>query len=261
MPEIAEVELVRRDLSPLCGQPLERAECEERLGLHADRSALAGRRVLELHRHGKLLGLELEGGDVITCHLRMTGHLALHGGGEDIALVAPLRALLRFEESLLTFSDPRGFGTLDLVALADFGSGLGPDLFALDPNRPAPAPKGRRAVKAVLLDQKLIAGIGNYLADEALWEISVNPQTPCNLLGEGVWDQLVRAARASARITLAAGGVSIRDYRRPDGSEGSGQELLRCYGRAGKPCLRCGAMLLKSKVAGRGTTFCPTCQC
>lgn len=175
------------------------------------------------------------------------------------------RAVLLFDDTILSFCDPRGFGTLEVVELERFGTGLGPDLFELERERftetaPPALGRSRRAVKALLLDQSLIAGIGNYLADEALWEQRIAPQAPASAIDGELWAGLLGSARELAERVLEAGGVSVRDYVRVDGSTGRGQSLLRCYGRAGQPCLRCGTTLVKSKVAGRGTTSCPGCQ-
>lgn len=154
----------------------------------------------------------------------------------------------------------------DAAALGDaLRDGHGEDLFALTEVRaretaPSALATSRRAAKALLLDQSIVAGIGNYLADEALWEQAIAPTRPARELEVEAWARLIGSARAVAEGALRLGGVSVRDYVRVDGSEGEGQVLLRCYGRAGQPCLRCGTKLAKSKVAGRGTTSCPRCQ-
>lgn len=253
MPEIAEVEIVRRGLTELVGQTLIKIEAEPRLALAAQAAEVEGRRLNRVKRHGKLLGLVFAD-RTIAAHLRMTGNFSL---GEPQGSV---RARLRFEHDQLAFGDPRGFGTLEVVPTPSFAGNLGPDLFELPPAFVPPAADSARSVKAVLLDQGQVAGIGNYLADEALWSAEVAPTRPARELKAADWKRILEAARKTAEGTLEAGGVSIRDYVDVDGNPGDGQSLLRCYGRAGQPCLRCGTELTKGKVAGRGTTRCPVCQ-
>jgi len=256
MPEIAEVEIVRRGLEPLCGQKIERIQAQPRLGIYEHKERLRGQSVETVQRRGKLLGLELKNGEFITIHLRMTGHLSL--SAEPSA-----RAQIDFDQDVLTFTDSRGFGTVDVAAADEFATKLGPDLFDDDIRAvaaDAKTSKSRRATKAVLLDQTAVAGIGNYLADESLWRQKIHPQTPWNQLSVKQRLDVLQAARDIALKALAAGGVSIRDYKAVDGSSGTMQNQLLCYGQSGLPCARCQTILLKTKVAGRGTTFCPSCQ-
>ncbi|WP_315984748.1 zinc finger domain-containing protein, partial [Enterococcus faecium] len=110
------------------------------------------------------------------------------------------------------------------------------------------------------LDQAVVAGIGNYVVDEALWEAKLSPSAVTADVSQVDFLAALHSARDVALMALARGGVSIRDYKHTDGSKGTMQEALKCYGRAGQPCLRCGTLLEKTKVAGRGTTYCPTCQ-
>jgi len=190
----------------------------------------------------------------------MTGHLALdHPDDRD-------RVRFDFSENLLSFSDSRGFGTVDLLSSEQFHAKTGPDLFdadVADLKALASAPRlsaSRRAAKAVILDQHVLGGIGNYLADESLWRAQVHPQTPWNLLTSTERSEVFSQARLVATAALEHGGVSIRDYSAVDGSRGEMQNELQCYGRAGLPCLRCHDILEKTRVAGRGTTYCPGCQ-
>lgn len=151
----------------------------------------------------------------------------------------------------------------DAAALGDaLRDGHGEDLFALTEVRaretaPSALATSRRAAKALLLDQSIVAGIGNYLADEALWEQAI---APTRELEVEAWVRLIGSARAVAEGALRLGGVSVRDYVRVDGSEGEGRSSCAATGAPGQPCLRCGTKLAKSKVAGRGTTSCPRCQ-
>lgn len=258
VPEIAEVEIVRRGLQPLVGQRLMRIETQyEKLGIYGKEKPLLRRPLVRLRRRGKLLGLELEGGELIAIHFRMTGHLSLNQPSEKD------RVRFDFTNDQLCFTDPRGFGTVDLLSLDQFLGKTGPDLFddplteALEPARVA---NSKRAAKAVILDQTVVGGIGNYLADESLWLQGVHPQQHWDLLSSEQQRGVLENARATALKAVQAGGVSIRDYSAVDGTSGEMQNQLQCYGRAGLPCLRCGTALVKTRVAGRGTTYCPSCQ-
>jgi len=256
MPEIAEVEL-RRELRPLVGAQLSEITVEDgRLALE-DPALVREQEVTDIVRRGKLLGLLFANDEVVACHLRMTGSLGWKRAPHT-------RAILTFVDGRqLFFADPRGFGTLEILRKEDFGSSIGPDLLD-DPEKLKglweKASRSRRAIKAVLLDQHVIGGIGNYLADESLFRARINPQTPTSLLGDERWDELCVAAHEIAGEALEHGGVSIRDYKHVDGSSGEMQNQLLCYGRAGHGCVRCGTTLVASKVGGRGTTHCPNCQ-
>jgi formamidopyrimidine-DNA glycosylase len=120
---------------------------------------------------------------------------------------------------------------------------------------------GRRApVKAALLDQRTVAGIGNIYADEALWRARLHPHRPAGSLDRLEVAALHRALRDALRAGIARQGATLRDYRGPDGTSGSMQDEFRVYGREGEPCRRCGRPIEKARVAGRGTWFCPACQ-
>lgn len=255
MPEIAEVEILRRELSPLRGQKLQNVEIED-VRLHLDASRLEGQKITGLLRHGKLLGFQGSSGDILTCHLRMTGSLSWQRKNHT-------RAVLHFEGRDLFFIDTRGFGRLQMTDTEHFGANLGPDLLNNTETLPNTWNKIRdsgRAIKAILLDQHILAGIGNYLADETLWRAQIHPQTPARLLEEQNWNRLWQTAHEIALEALAKGGVSIRDYRHIDSTRGQMQESLNAYSRAGKPCLRCSALLRQIEVAGRKSVFCPKCQ-
>ena len=120
---------------------------------------------------------------------------------------------------------------------------------------------GRRAsIKALLLDQRLIAGVGNIYADEALWAAKVHPETPAGLVSRPKLDLLAKAIREVLEAALVAQGSTLRDFQSPDGAYGSMQERFKVFDRTGEPCLRCGTPIVKLRVAGRGTHVCPRCQ-
>jgi formamidopyrimidine-DNA glycosylase len=251
MPELAEVEITRRQLLPLVGQQLLAVDIIDPKLAGADQPVTA---VLDdVCRVGKRLGFVI-GELCLSCHLRMTGKLLL--GAQPQA-----RALLRFDTATVSFVDSRRFGTLVWVNRAHFADGLGPDL--LDPASDqcwSAVVRSHRAIKAVLLDQTVIAGIGNYMVDEALWRSRIHPAQSVTEVGQERWQAAVSAARDVAGQALAAGGVSVRDYLQPSGASGQAQLQLECYGRAGQGCIRCHTTLAKTVVGGRGTTWCPDCQ-
>jgi formamidopyrimidine-DNA glycosylase len=118
----------------------------------------------------------------------------------------------------------------------------------------------RGALKAVLLDQRVVAGLGNIYADEALWRARLNPLRPANTLAAEEVRRLQRAIRAALGAGIARQGATLRDYAAPDGAAGSMQEEFRVYGRDGESCPRCGTTIAKTRVGGRGTWYCPRCQ-
>jgi formamidopyrimidine-DNA glycosylase len=120
---------------------------------------------------------------------------------------------------------------------------------------------GRRApVKAVILDQRRLAGVGNIYADEALWRSGIHPQRPAGELSDEETRALHRGIRAALKAGIARQGATLRDYRTPDGGSGSMQDEFKVYGREGEPCDRCGTPIEKIRAAGRGTWYCPACQ-
>jgi len=257
VPELAEVEIVRRGLEAMAGARIERVEVLDPLLGDLAVSEIEGRRVEGAIRHGKLFGLELDSGKVLAFHLRLTGSLLRERSP---------RARLRLELAPggpLSLVDPRRFATVRLEDRAGFGSGSGPDLLDEGLTADLLAVRGgrsKRAVKAVILDQQVLAGVGNYMADEALWDASLSPMRPATSLSQADWRLLLSSARSVAAQALARGGASFSDYRRVDGSLGEMQEAFNCYGHAGEPCRRCGSTLAKTVVSGRGTTYCPSCQ-
>jgi formamidopyrimidine-DNA glycosylase len=257
MPEIAEVEIIRRGLADLAGALIEHVEIFDPRLESLPVEEVEGSRVVRAVRHGKLLGLALDSGQILAFHLRLTGSLL-----RERSERARLRVL--FEPGgWLSLVDPRRFGTVRLETASDFAASAGPDLFDEGLTADVLALRGgrsRRPLKAVILDQQVLAGVGNYLADESLWEARLSPQRPAASLSMEEWRTLLAEARAVARRALERGGASFSDYRRVDGTLGGMQETFRCYSRGGEPCLRCGTTLAKATVASRGTTFCPACQ-
>jgi formamidopyrimidine-DNA glycosylase len=270
VPELPEVETIRRELSAvLVGRSFERVEIRDgRLTAPLDPEAVAhdllGRTVASVGRRGKFLCLFLEGGGALVCHLRMTGWFR--------HVPAPherphLRARFGLDDgSWLLYSDQRRFGTMRLLTddvLELYWAGrVGPEPLdpAWTPAQLRRSLRGRHApIKAVLLDQRVVAGVGNIYADEALWEARVHPLTEAGSLSAARVGRLHGAVVEALRRGIEAQGASIDTYRRVDGQPGSMQERFAVYQRAGEPCLRCGRPIVKIRVAQRGTHLCARC--
>jgi formamidopyrimidine-DNA glycosylase len=271
MPELPEVETIRLQLAPaLEGRRLERVEvldarwCEPAAPEEVE-DALIGRRVERVGRRGKYLVLELEDDVHLVMHLRMTGNLLLVSAEEDV----PDRPHLRVRFTLdsgerLLFTDVRRFGT-GVVLLgsaardAYFDARLGVEPLGPDftPEALRALARGRRApVKAFLLSQERIAGVGNIYADEALWRARIHPLRPVGTLKRAQIEALRDAVVETLEDGIDARGATIDDYRQADGARGSFQDRFDVYGREGEPCPRCGTPIRKLRVAGRGTYVC-----
>ena len=272
MPELPEVETIRRRLEPLVvGRRFETVEIKDALlvrpsGPDEVAARLAGERVVALERRGKYLIVRFGSGRALLVHLRMTGTLqhARNGLPED----PHRRALVHLDDgSRLAYRDVRRFGTWLLLEPGEVEPYLGARLGGEPLGRPftgrtlAARLAGRRApVKAALLDQRTLAGLGNIYVDEALWRARVHPLRPAGGLDEAEIRRLHRGVRGALEAGLDRQGATLRDYRTPDGTPGSAQDAFNVYGRAGEPCGRCRTPIEKIRVAGRGTWFCPRCQ-
>ena len=253
MPELPEVETVRRRLEPvLAGRRFDRVEISDpRLvwpyDPHAVAAELQGERVASVERRGKYLILRFETDRVLLIHLRMTGSLRHSMNGLE--------------------DDPHRFGTWLLLEPGELDAYLAPRLGEepLDALFTAARlgrllARRRAPVKAALLDQRTLAGMGNIYVDEALWRAKIHPLRPAESLERNDLARLHRAVRTALEHGLARQGSTLRDYKLPDGGSGSMQHEFKAYGRDGEPCDRCGTPIAKIRVAGRGTWFCPTCQ-
>jgi formamidopyrimidine-DNA glycosylase len=275
MPELPEVETIRRQLAPSVeGRTLARLEvldarwCEPAAPGEVA-AACEGRRIERLARRGKYLDWELEDEVHLVMHLRMTGNLLRRPPGAGGEPPRFLRARLALDDgSEIGFCDARRFGT-GVVLLGDaarddyFAVRLGVE--PLDPEFTADAlralARGRRApVKAFLLAQERIAGVGNIYADEALFRARIHPQRPVGTLTRAQVEALRDAVVASLEAGIDARGATIDDFRHADGARGSFQDRFLVHRREGEPCPRCGATIVKLRAAGRGTYVCPRCQ-
>jgi formamidopyrimidine-DNA glycosylase len=273
VPELPEVETVRRRLEPvLVGRRLEHVDIDDsRLTRPEDPAEVAaeltGERVAALERRGKYLIVRFESSRILLIHLRMTGTL-LHVSPGTKAAVSHQRAVVNLDDgSDVVYRDVRRFGTWLLVEpegldpyLAERlgGEPLGrtfttKSLAASLANRKAP-------VKAALLDQRTLAGLGNIYVDEALWRARIHPLKPARELEQDDVRALREGIKRALMMGIARQGATLTDYRQPDGSPGSMQNEFKVYGRLGEPCDRCGTPVEKTRVAGRGTWYCPSCQ-
>ena len=273
MPELPEVESVRRKLEPgLVGRRFVRVEISDpRLVRPFEpvevAAELRGERVAAVERRGKYLIVRFESGRVLLVHLRMTGSF-LHARRGALQDDPHRRAVVRLDDgSDVAYRDVRRFGTWLLLELAEVDAYLDAKV-GVEPLEPvftvahlAERLARRRApVKAALLDQRTVAGLGNIYVDEALWRARIHPLRPEESLGRDEVRRLHRAIRTALEHGIARQGSTLRDYRLPDGGAGEMQDEFKVYGRVGEPCDRCGTPIAKTKVGGRGTWFCPACQ-
>ncbi len=270
MPELPEVETVARGLrGSLIGRRIEGMWHDWAPTIHSPSpdefaARVAGQRVRALGRRGKYLLIALEH-DTLVIHLKMSGRLYVAGAGE--AQEADRWVHVRFDLDdgrQLRFSDLRKFGRVYLTDdVASLLSHLGPEPLSEDFTLAGfrAGMRGRtRAVKAHLLAQEFVAGMGNIYADEALFRAGIHPATGVDALTEGDCARLHGTIREALRAGVAHEGASIGWYRKPDGGKGASQDHFFVYGRTNLPCRRCGTAINKIRVAQRGTHFCPQCQ-
>ena len=270
MPELPEVETVMRGLAPLLlSRRLLWVEARrgdlrwplpEGLG-----PRLAGARVTALGRRGKYGLIHTDRREVLILHLGMSGRIRLDppalGPHDHVVLATETGARL-------VVHDPRRFGAIDLVGASDLDrhrwlAHLGPEPLdpALAPDHLARAAAGRRvAVKALLMDQRVLAGIGNIYASEALFRAGIAPGRACRRISAVRFIRLQQALGEVLTESIAAGGSSLRDHAQISGALGDYQLHLRVYGRAGLPCPSCGAPVRRSRIGGRSSFHCPRCQ-
>ncbi len=263
MPELPEVETVRRQLEPLLvGRRIVEAWGHPSAKF-ASAPQAAGPAIEAVGRRGKYLLVGLDDARELVVHLGMTGQLRLRPGELD----PYVRAWWALDDGrILELRDVRRFGRIGVVPAGEYATlptlaAQGPEPWdpALDDGGLWRRLKGSRVhVKAQLLSQRPLAGVGNIYADEGLWRAGVHPARRSVTRVEA--DRLLAELRAVLEQGIANGGTTLRDYRTVDGEPGRNQLELGCYGRAGEPGGRCGPELRRSIVAGRGTTHCPTCQ-
>jgi formamidopyrimidine-DNA glycosylase len=273
MPELPEVETIRATLAPiLTGRRLDRVDIlDTRLVRPFEPVAVAaeleGERIDRVERRGKYLVFRFESGRSLLIHLRMTGSLR-HARAGSLGDDLYRRAVVKLDDgSDVAYRDVRRFGTWLLLEPEELepylGRRLGPEPLSrgFTPRRLGEHLTERKApIKAVLLDQRTIAGMGNIYADEALWRARIHPLRPAGEVDAAEIKRLHAGVRRALETGIARQGATLRDYSTPDGGRGRMQHEFKVYGRGGEPCERCGTPIEKTRVAGRGTWYCPHCQ-
>ena len=258
MPELPEVETLCRQLK----QTIVGAVVQDLVILDAKLGHLenmAGLRVRSVERQGKFLLIRLDQGLTLHLHLRMSGRLLWHGHAAGLPVHS--RFIIRFPKGRLICVDPRRFATLALDDPKDRTAPIPDPLKAINASILRETARGRQApVKSFLLNQAVVAGIGNIYACEMLHEASVSPWRRAGSLSPAEWREIARAGRNILFKATDCRGTSISDWRDLYGEKGEYQHHLAVYGRRGLPCLRCGETVRRMAISGRGTWYCATCQ-
>lgn len=314
MPELPEVETVKRGLGPLIlNKKIVQVRVAEPKCFWGEVTEVEGANVVGLRRRGKALLIDLDNGRTVMVHLRMTGQLIWRKGdlldgrvspeielvgageeraaGEQARVAEVLRAeqfaaghpsknftaalpnkqtrvTLVFGDGAVFFNDQRKFGFMkvlptEAVEREKFIAELGKEPWEMTTEELFAGCQrhGRAPIKAVLLDQKVIAGLGNIYADETLFYAKVHPETRAGDLTRAEVEQILAGARATMQAAIDSGGSTMATYVRPDGTTGDYLEkFAQVFRREGKACPRCGTEIVKLRVAGRGTHICPKCQ-
>lgn len=273
MPELPEVETVRRGLEPvMAGQRFARVDIR-REGLRwpfpenmADR--LNGQRVERLRRRAKYILADMDGGESLIIHLGMSGRMLISDGAE---LIKHDHVVLDMENGVrITFNDPRRFGMMDLCATDQLDEhrmfvDMGPEPLgnSFDADYLKAKLKGRKMpIKSALLDQKIVVGLGNIYVCEALWRSGIPPTIQAGKISTKKLQQLVPTIRDVLSEAIESSGSSLKDYRQADGELGYFQHSFAVYGREGEPCKKegCDGTITRMVQSGRSTFYCPKCQ-
>lgn len=281
MPELPEVETIKRGLmNYILNKKIVQVEVFEGKSVkNGELTSVTGAKIIGLRRFGKALVVDLDNGVSLMVHLRMTGQLIWRGkenfaaGHPSENFVAELpnrqtRVVLKFEDGVLYFNDQRKFGFFKILKTSEVENDEFIRKLAKEPwkmevkelydkcQRHARAP-----IKAVLLDQTIICGLGNIYADEALFFAKVHPATKAGTLSEKQVELILEGAREVMQASIDSGGSTMATYVKADGTRGDYLEkFAKVFRRDGMPCPRCGTIIEKIRVAGRGTHICPECQ-
>ncbi len=269
MPELPEVETISRGLAAVLeSRTVERAFFKRpdimRKG-SIKRPGLSGCRIDTVERTGKNVVIRFDNSFSMVVNLGMSGRLVVRRRGEAYEEMKRkhVHAGLVFPDGMeLVFYDPRRFGSILITRSRDIRRvlGIAEDPFQMKPREMQERLEGRSAsIKALLLDQKIISGLGNIYADETLFDARIHPLTPGGTVATQA-RAILSSARKILKKAIAHGGTTFRDYRTHDGERGSFQNHLAVYGRTGEECKRCAAGIERILVAGRSTHFCPRCQ-
>ncbi len=270
MPELPEAETIVRTLSPhLHGRRFERVVVH-RKDIANGRAAqiprrLNGRRVSNVRRSGKRVVIEFDEGTRLVVALGMTGRLTVVESAEPLLNHTQFQAAIAGTKLDLRFRDPRRFGGLWLLDATEEMVGprlgpVGPDPLEIRWTEFRLLLQRQRQIKALLLDQKMLAGMGNIYCDEALHRAGIHPLTRACDLPDAQGRDLLRTMRRVLRDAIADGGTTFMDYRNADGRPGGFQRKHRVYNREGEPCRTCKTPIIRITAAGRSSHLCPTCQ-
>ena len=273
MPELPEVETVRKGLLHLVkGKTIESVEVRwpriiESPEIETFQRNLVNQTIEDVQRRGKFLIFKFTNFDMIS-HLRMEGKYDFDPNMQD-TLDKHTHVIFNFtDHSRLFYNDVRKFGRMVLVpkdessqykGIKQLGPEPQPDVFYLETFQEK-LKRSAKAIKPLLLDQKLVTGLGNIYVDEALWEAQIHPETPASALNESETTRLYQAIIDVLARAVESGGTTIRSYANALGEAGTFQVSLNAYGQTDLPCPRCHTPIIKIKVAQRGTHYCPTCQ-
>jgi formamidopyrimidine-DNA glycosylase len=287
MPELPEVETVKRGLHKLIiGKKIQTVSSDTARSFpnaeHDVRQFLVGSTVKDVRRRAKVLMIDLSTNYTLVIHLKMTGQLVFVGntnrfgaGHPNDSLVHALpdkstRVTFEFDDgSHLYFNDQRKFGWVRLIPTSevpniDFMKRVGPEPLEADFTAKQFAERFKRrartTIKAALLDQTVIAGVGNIYADESLWGAKIHPSRLVGSITDAEFKRLYTEVRAVMNLSIEKGGSTNRNYVNAEGKKGSYMDFARVFRREGLACPRCGTEIIKIKVAGRGTHICPNCQ-
>lgn len=287
MPELPEVETVRRGLHELIiGRVISNAASDTAKSFPntpADvRHFMIGATITDVRRRAKVLMIDLSTEYTLVIHLKMTGQLvfrapdvAFGAGHPNDSLIGELpdrstRVAVEFTDgSALFFNDQRKFGWMKLlpsleVPNIDFMKKVGPEPleahFTADEFAARFARRGKTNIKAALLDQTVVAGVGNIYADESLWGAKIHPKRLVNTIAPEEFTLLYKELREVMNLAIEKGGSTDKNYVNAEGKRGSYMDFARVFRRENEPCPRCGTTIIKFKAAGRGTHICPHCQ-
>jgi formamidopyrimidine-DNA glycosylase len=286
MPELPEVETVRRGLHELIIGRVVQAEAHDTPKGFPNTSAdvqqfLIGATIIDVRRRAKVLLIDLSTDYTLVIHLKMTGQIVFRGeevfgaGHPNDSLIGELpdrstRVTLDFSDgSKLFFNDQRKFGWMKLVPTAavvdmPFMQKVGPepleDSFTAEAFAARFTRRPKTSIKAALLDQSVVAGVGNIYADESLWGAKIHPKQLVETITTDEFMRLYTELRAVMNMAIDKGGSTDKNYVNAEGKRGSYMDFARVFRREGQACLRCGTEIIKFKAAGRGTHICPVCQ-
>ncbi|GKQ42501.1 formamidopyrimidine-DNA glycosylase [Companilactobacillus sp. RD055328] len=272
MPEMPEVETVRRGLIDLVkNKTISSIEMRYPAIINGDKKEfsdiLVGAKIIDIRRRAKFLIFDFDNNYSMLSHLRMEGKYQVRDNVEDFD--KHVHIIFKFSDGdMLGYRDVRKFGRMQLFKTDEIFNSksltkLGPEPlsteFTFDNIYPRII-KRKKSIKAVLLDQNVISGLGNIYVDEVLWMSKIHPETIANKLTKADIQNIIKASNEEIKKAIEAGGTTIRSYVDSKGNSGTFQFGLNAYDQEGNPCKRCGTTIEKIKVSGRGTHFCPNCQ-